>query len=249
LRRASNDWRLAVAERNGAEWGTPAAPARHALLRVEPSAYASTLAEREDLAGEPLLVDWAEQGRPLIARRREPCDQPGRVAAGIPLPPSHGKKRIALQVSTSAIRSVLPPPLLADAARAAPTAWRPAIDAIEDLCLRVGVDVRAFGALAWSSLTGLHYLSATSDLDLLFDLKEDTDVALLLDGLARIEAIAPMRLDGEVVRCESGAANWRELRSGAEEIVVKTIDGVALWPRPEFLLPRIVAPQDGRGAS
>lgn len=234
-----------MAERKSTQWGTPAAPLRHALLSVESAAYALMLAERADLAGEPLLVDWVELRRPLIARRREPCDRPGRVAAGIPLPPSQGKKRIALQLCPSAIRSIRPPPLLADAALAAPAAWHASIDAILELCLDLGAEVRAFGALAWSSLTGLHYLSATSDLDLLFDVGEDTDVAALLGGLARIEASAPMRLDGEIVRLERGAAaNWRELQSGAEDVVVKTVEEVALWPVRKFLFPRVAgAPQ------
>ena len=97
-----------------------------------------------------------------------------------------------------------------------------------------GVEARAFGALAWSSLTGLEYLSPTSDLDLLIAAHEDTDVAALLDGLARIEAGAPMRLDGEIIR--SGlAANWRELYAGADEVLVKTIDGVFMRPRAAVL--------------
>jgi len=215
-------------------WGTRLAPARHALLRVEPAAYALTLAGRAELAGEALLADWAALSRPLIARRRNNCDGAGLIAAGIPLPPAQGKKRIALQFDPGAILSIEPPPLLADAARAAPTGWRATIAAICDLCRRAGVEVRAFGALAWARLTDLEYLSASSDLDLLIAVHEDTDVAALLDGLARIEAGAPMRLDGEIIR--SGlAANWRELYAGADEVLVKTIDGVLMRPRAALL--------------
>jgi phosphoribosyl-dephospho-CoA transferase len=190
------------------------------------------LAGRADLAGEALLADWAAHGRPLIARRRTSCDGAGCIAAGIPLPPSHGKKRIALQLDPGAIRAVAPPPLLQDAAHAAPAGWRATIAAIVDLCQHVGVDARAFGALAWSSLTGLEYLSAASDLDLLFAVNEGPDVAALLGGLARIDARAPMRLDGEIIRLDLGvAANWRELNAGADEVLVKTVDGVFMRPR------------------
>jgi phosphoribosyl-dephospho-CoA transferase len=222
-----------VAGRAGC-WGTRLAPARHALLRVEPAAYALTLAGRAELAEEALLADWAALSRPLIARRRSECDVAGLIAAGIPLPPAQGKKRIALQVDPGAILSIEPPPLLADAARAAPARWQATIAAICDLCGHVGVEARAFGALAWARLTGLEYLSASSDLDLLIAAHEDTDVAALLDGLARIEAGAPMRLDGEIIR--SGlAANWRELYAGADEVLVKTIDGVFMRPRGALL--------------
>ncbi len=215
-------------------WGTRLAPARHALLRVDPAAYRAMLAARPELAGEALLADWAALCRPLIARRRSDCDSAGLIAAGIPLPPAQGKKRIALQFEPGAILSIEPPPLLADAACAAPAGWRATIAAICDLCRHVGVEVRAFGALAWASLTGLEYLSASSDLDLLIAAHEDTDVAVLLEGLARIEAGAPMRLDGEIIR--SGlAANWRELYAGADVVLVKTIDGVLMRPRAALL--------------
>jgi phosphoribosyl-dephospho-CoA transferase len=217
-------------------WGTASAPARHALLRIEPAAYASMLAGRAELAGEALLFDWASLSRPLIARRRGACDVAGFVAAGIPLPPAQGKKRVALQLDPAAILYVEPPPLLRDAACAAPAEWRAAIGAICDLCLRAGVDARAFGALAWASLTGLEYLSAASDLDLLFAVNEDADVPALLGGLGRIEAGAPMCLDGEIIRLDLGmAANWRELYAGAGEVLIKTIDGVELRPRGVML--------------
>jgi phosphoribosyl-dephospho-CoA transferase len=236
-----------------AEWGTASAPARHALLRVAPEAYALTLAARPDLAAEPLLREWAERGRPLVARRRGPCDAPGRVAAGIPLPPSHGKKRIAVQLSPGEIESVEPPPLLIAAARCAPAGWGATIDAIlalSALSARVGVDVRAFGGLGWSALTGLQYLSESSDLDLLFPIESGTRTRVLLDGLARIEAFAPMRFDGELVRLDAGlAANWRELFAGAGEVLVKTIDGVALWPARAFLFAGETGAQNGRAAS
>jgi phosphoribosyl-dephospho-CoA transferase len=218
------------------EWGTPAFPVRHALLRVGPQAYRLALDARPDLASETLLFDWAALSRPLIARRRGPRDVAGLTPAGIPLPPSHGKKRIALQLAPGAILAVEPPPLLAVCAHAAPAAWLPAIEAIVELGARAGVEVRIFGALAWSALTGLAYLSASSDLDLLLQLTARTNARALLEGLARVEADAPMRLDGELVRQDIGAAaNWREFAAGANEVLVKSVAGVALRAADAFL--------------
>jgi phosphoribosyl-dephospho-CoA transferase len=217
-------------------WGAPALPARHALLRIDPQVYHLALDERPDLAFEPLLRDWAALSRPLVARRRGPCDAAGFVPAAIPLPPSHGKKRIALRFANAAILAVEPPPLLSACTHAAPAAWRPAIDSIVELAGRVGVEPRVFGALAWTALTGLAYLSASSDLDLLFPLTARANAAGFLEGLARIEASAPMRLDGELIRQDLGAAaNWRELAAGADEVLVKSIAGVALTPSHAFL--------------
>jgi phosphoribosyl-dephospho-CoA transferase len=209
------------------------------LLIVDPEAYALALAARPELCGEPLVGAWAERGFPLIARHRGPCDRPGLIAAGLPLPPPHGKRRIALALAPAAIREVAPPPLLRAAASCAPAPWRAAIDAILDLGRRAGVEIRTFGGLAWSALTGLEYLSASSDLDLLLVVEGDADVPALLEGLARIAARAPMRLDGEIVRQDRTggfAAHWREVAGGGE-VLVKTIDGVALRPAQEFLSP------------
>ncbi len=234
------------------ELGTPAPPARHALLRVDPQAYRSALDQRPELACEALLGDWAALSRPLIARRRDRSDADGLIPAAIPLPPSHGKRRIALQLAPRAILAVEPPPLLPACAHAAPADWLPAIEAIAELSARVAVEVRVFGALAWSALTGLAYLSALSDLDLLFPLTARTDARALLEGLARIDAGAPMRLDGELIRQDlGGAANWRELFAGAGEVLVKSIAGVALLQADAFLFHdscRIEAP-DWRAAS
>ena len=43
-----------------------------------------------------------------------------------------------------------------------------------------------------------------------------------------------MRLDGELVRDDGAAVNWRELQAGAREILVKTVGGVALIERQHF---------------
>src|ERR1700689_994598 len=66
---------------------------RHQLVRVYPAAWESLLRARADLAGEPLLQDWARQGWPLIGRGPGPLDGEG-VLLGLPLPPSSGKRRV-----------------------------------------------------------------------------------------------------------------------------------------------------------
>jgi phosphoribosyl-dephospho-CoA transferase len=155
---------------------------------------------------------------------------------GIALPPSHGKKRIALQLAPAAVRTLEPPPLLGACADAVPAAWRATIEAIVELCVRVGVEVRAFGAVAWSALTGLDYFSPSSDLDLLFPLTPQTCVQALLDGLALIESGASMLLDGEIIRADQGGAvHWRELSAGSDEVLIKSIAGVAIGRRDAFL--------------
>lgn len=219
-----------------AAFGAPPAPARHALLRVRPQGYARAL-DRLGERPEPIVAEWARQGRPLIARRRGPCDVAPLIAAGLPLPPQFGKRRIALSLEAGALEATLPPPLLLACAPVAPQDWRATIGAIDDLAARAGVEARCFGSLAWAALTGLAYLGRGSDLDLLVLIDARSDAALLLVGLKEIAGAAPIRLDGEIIRPDGRAAHWRELCSDAAEILVKSQEGAALMSREAFLEP------------
>jgi phosphoribosyl-dephospho-CoA transferase len=158
------------------------------------------------------------------------------VALGLPLPPSAGKRRLSFLMQPEDIVSTTPPPTLRTAGGLAPRAWRPTLDAVDALASRHSVQARVFGSLAWRALTGLDYLTDRSDLDLLLYVHRDTDLRRLTAELAEIEAAAPMRLDGELVRDDAAAVNWRELHAGAREILVKTVGGVALVDTSFFLL-------------
>ncbi len=211
---------------------------RHDLVRVDPAAWRAWLRDRpaeaaELLLADPLLAKWADRGWPFVARRPAPGEAPELVPLGLPLPPSHGKRRLALLLQPSAVLSRSPPPLLRGTS--APAAWRPTLERVAVLCDCHGVTPRLFGSLAWAALTGLDYLSASSDLDLLVPLPGDGSIAALTQGLAEVELDAPMRLDGEVIRDDGAAVHWRELHGGADALLVKTLHGVALRDRSWFL--------------
>lgn len=207
--------------------------ARHDLVRVAPASWPAILAGCPPLRNEPLLADWAERNRPLMVRRAG-CDEhrsASLVPLGLALPPAQGKRRIAVQLPAVAIRDVSPPPRLADLVSSAPVAWLATIDRL----LQLDAGVRAYGSLAWQHATGLAYLCATSDLDLLWRPVTGFSCEALLVGIAAIERQAPMRIDGEVVAADGGAVHWRELHSGAAEVVVKRLDGVVVLPRRTFM--------------
>jgi phosphoribosyl-dephospho-CoA transferase len=211
---------------------------RHDLVYLGSVAWQSLLATRSDLAAEPLVARWVEpwvdNGWPLIGRRAMPHEVHG-VALGLPLPPFAGKRRFSFLVPPEAIVSTAPPPALSFAGRVAPRAWRSTLDALDELAARRCVEARVFGSLAWRALTGLDYLADRSDLDLLLHVRRDADLPRLCADLAVIEATAPMRLDVEFIREDGAAVNWRELNTGAREILVKTIGGVALLDSRLFL--------------
>lgn len=200
---------------------------RHQIVRLHPSAWPALLDTCSDPKTNLAIIDWALEGRPMIARRRLCSDAAGDVPLGLPLPPVMGKQRLAFAVAADAVLSTERPPLLADAITAAPIEWRPTLAALIEIDRRV----RCFGGLAWQYLTGMAYLSATSDIDLLWHVATAEGADRLVEAIASIDAAAPMRLDGEIVTLGGLAIQWREWASGAPELLVKTAVGSQMRPR------------------
>jgi phosphoribosyl-dephospho-CoA transferase len=207
---------------------------------ISPRGWRSLFAARRDLAAEPLVARWPDSGWPTIRRRAMPGETSG-VALGLPLPPSAGKKRLSFLLQPGDIVSTARPPSLKAARASAPRAWRPTLDRLGELALRHSVEARVFGSLAWRTLTGLHYVTGRSDLDLLLDVRRDTDLDRLAADIAVVEADAPMRLDGELMRSDGVAVNWREFHTGASEVLVKSIDRFGLLDRRHYILGKTVS--------
>ena len=208
-------------------------PRRHDLVFVRPTAWRSFLETRGELADDPLVDGWIKRGWPLIARCLA-ADEGHGVPLGLPLPPSAGKRRIGLLMDPAGIRSVARPPLLSAAFCVAPAAWIPTLRTLDHVATRLGVEARVFGSLAWCLLTGLNYLTARSDLDFTLSLPHPRDFAELMSELGSIDSAAPMRLDGEIVRGDGAGVHWRELHSGAREVLAKTVGGPTLLNSAEF---------------
>lgn len=204
---------------------------RHDLFRVDPSAWSRVVAARADLVGLPWVADWAASGWPLIVRRPGCSDPALLVSLGLPLPPSAGKLRLSFAFPAEVLEAAELPPLMTQAAGAAPPAWRDTLDRL----IALDPGVRVFGALAWQAMTGLAYLGPASDIDLIWALPSPAQVPWLLAEIGAIDAAAPMRLDGEVIRADGAAVNWRELAAGVEQVMVKRLADVSLQPRAAFL--------------
>jgi len=189
---------------------------------------------RGDLATDALVARWSKMRWPTIRCRALPGEANG-IAVGLPLPPSAGKRRISLLVDSDHVTSVARPPLLRQARAYAPRNWWPTLDRLDALARRHAVDARVFGSLAWQSLTGLDYVTTGSDLDVLFEFRNETDVDCFVVDVAAIEADAPMRLDGELIDAGGAAVNWREFHGGASELMVKSIERVVLLGRHQFI--------------
>lgn len=189
---------------------------RQSLVTIDPAIWPQIIAGQD----QEVLQDWAARGWPAIVRRPNCVDSGDAVPVGVPLPPSQGKARVALSVPRSAILSSSPPPLLSDAARAAPIDWQPTIAAL----LIALPTLRCFGSLAWQHLTGLAYISDTSDLDLFAECRNAAEADAVATALQAIAPTSRPGLDGELASPHGAAVQWREWGSGAAMVVVKSND-------------------------
>ncbi|NLS16281.1 malonate decarboxylase holo-[acyl-carrier-protein] synthase [Rhizobium sp. P40RR-XXII] len=204
-----------------------AALRRHDLAYVCSEAWPGLLHSQIEAQIEPDLLAWAALGRPAIFRRRTCSDPKDTLPLGLPLPPDMGRKRLALACPPAAVIRAAPPPLLRDVLFAAPARWRPTIGAL----LEADASCRCFGSLAWQYLTGLSYLTGTSDLDLLVACRSSMDATRMTALLNDIAVHAPMRIDAELITPSGTAVQWREWLSGNPEILIKSHTGSALIAR------------------
>lgn len=207
---------------------------RHDLLRPGPAAWDAALRRRPELADAPLVADWPGRGWPVIVRRRMAGDSADDVPAALSLPPSHGKRRIALSFPPEAALTVLQPILLRDAASTAPAAWQKVIAALVAFGEDAGLTPCVFGALLWEHATGLSYLTAGSDLDMLWHVPDETAAGSLTRTLLRLDALGPVRLDGELVLPDGAGVNWRELAQAegpGATVLAKAMHGVEARPK------------------
>ena len=207
---------------------------RHDLLRVEPRVWSQVLSTRPQLAAIPQVAQWATRGWPLIVRRHIQGDDPAMIPVGLPLPPANGKLRLTAQISPKDVSERLLPLTLRRVREETPLSWRATVDALLELADQTGVEPCVFGSLLWQRFTGLAYLSAGSDLDLLWPTADPETTAQLVRGLAGIEQNSPVRFDGEILLPDGGGVQWREWQGSAVEVLVKTGAGVRLCAKRDL---------------
>jgi len=157
---------------------------------------------------------WAGAGRPAIVRRADADAAEHEVCLGIALPPdpeSGVKTRIPLRAHATDIVRLAPPLSLDTVAGIFHGARRLRLQSLACEAADCGVLLRVFGSVALQVLTGERYLTATSDIDLLF---APTDYDQLERGLALLDAYGhALPLDGEIVFPSGEAVAWKEWRN------------------------------------
>jgi phosphoribosyl-dephospho-CoA transferase len=208
----------------------PASVVRHDLVWLDPVRESEFEVEgRHRLA----VSGWVAAGWPAVATRRGDGARDGMVWLGIPLPPSRGTIRIALRAPADAVLRVQPALRLAEVIGSAPAERRAALADLHAAAGEAGTLLRVHGSLAWQHLTGEPYMTADSDLDLLLEAESRWQLSAALRMLQLWEKRTGLVADAEI-RLPVGGVAWRELASGAAQLLVKQEQGVAMVARGEL---------------
>jgi hypothetical protein len=96
----------------------------------------------------------------------------------------------------------------------------------------IGCIVRLIGSRMWEAITGTPYTNASSDLDLVIDLATSDAADPACEFLGSFTS--PIRLDAELSFPGRKEVHWKEWKSAADPLLVKSLDAVALVPRAEL---------------
>jgi phosphoribosyl-dephospho-CoA transferase len=206
-------------------------PRRHDLVWLDPEAPARFELSTDD---RPLVADWLQAERPLVAGRREPGDT--RLRMGFTVPGLGARRRVGVLAPLDTLVRHAPPPLLAELIEAAPISWRTTlIDLATDMAA-AGHTIRAYGSLVNQHLSGQPCLRPDSDLDVLVDCANRAQAIDALHVLARFSDGHP-RIDGEL-RMAGWAVAWRELAGALgtkRSVLTKSDIAVRLMAVDDFL--------------
>lgn len=208
-------------------------PARHDLVWLA----ADAPWQARTPGAQARLRDWFAAGHPAIVARGDRSDDAQMLRLGVPLPPAEGKQRLSLSAERGAVLRQRAPLTLDEvcAQVQAPPDWQLPMRNLQTLSATHGLTPRVFGAFAWQALTGLPYVHAGSDIDLLWQLPSPAQAGALLADLARWEQRHGRRVDGEVLLPDGSAVSWRELAGDSAQLLVKALRDCRLQPRAALL--------------
>lgn len=154
---------------------------------------------------------WSQADWPVIARRADADADNDEVCLGLAMPPQPGcgsKPRISLRVGKTDVVRVLPPVALESLTAVIPKKWRAAYALLLQDASASQLSFQAFGSVALQAVTGLAYITPSSDIDLLF---YPTRRSQLRQALSLLEKHAVhLPIDGEFVFPTGDAVSWKE---------------------------------------
>ncbi len=181
---------------------------RHQLVYVNP-----------ELCGglDETVSGWSASGFPGIVRR--PCfSENGNICLGIPLPPSRGKLRLSCEVTGDAVEKITPPPELRNCAAAFPENKREGLNALLEIA---PFQTHVVGSLAWESITGITYLTESSDIDLLFMPSNKDEFYKIDKTLENWRERFKIKCDIEIMFPNGNGFLWKEYKQSPRKFLVK----------------------------
>ena len=181
------------------------------------------------------LDGWRDGGWPAVVRRAEVDLGAHEIAIGFALP---GKQRVGCRVEFCDVNRRTRALPLVGALDAVPPAWREPLAALERQAADAGLGLAVYGSVALQALTGMQYVTAASDIDLLLRPLTRKQLMNGLDVLAAHANVLP--LDGEVVFPDGRAVAWKELRAAFDSapgarVLAKSLERVMLVAPGELL--------------
>lgn len=205
---------------------------RHDLCWIDPDAAWEAMQP----GSRPRLAAWLQARLPLVVARRDPAVDGDALRLGVPLPLIEQRQRLGVRVAPGGVQRHAAPPSLEDVTAGAPHSHRAALRALHDYLQALPCEPRVFGSFAWQYLTGLAYVHAGSDLDLLWEATDEVQADHICRAVTAWEGTPSvngqgLRVDGELRFPGGRAVNWREYASGADRLLVKADAGCWLASR------------------
>lgn len=211
---------------------------RHSLVWLHAAGWRAVLEQTPDPYREEIMR-WRDADWPLTVRRQDAKQIDDKLYLGIALPPRDDEKiRLPFRVAINTIaRSDTALPLM-KVVPSLPLDWQDAVSRLNRAADEMGVSVGVYGSAALQSITGLTYLHAASDIDVLLQ----PSTTQQLDECVRLfrEFELQLPLDGEIVFDTNTAVAAREWcgaarHDGGFRVLIKRPDGVALMRKDALI--------------
>jgi phosphoribosyl-dephospho-CoA transferase len=167
-----------------------------------------------------ILRDWVGRGLPLIVRR--PClsEDKSSVFAGLALPPTPSKRRLAFCLPVSFLSKFSEPPFWQDCLSPTSPDINAIVEPIQHAATVSELSLQAFGSYAWQHHTGLPYVTEQSDVDLLVPIDSKLRWRTFQRSMEGVSQSFP-KIDLEIVINRNASFNWWEFNATGKRMLFK----------------------------
>ena len=208
---------------------------RHRRIWIKPEASNSIQFQGEYSHDVKQYVsDWLFEKKPLIGRSRNQFDTKNCEFIPVGLMTYHPdgtKCRVSLLINSNFVLKIEDPLLLSEAMNVLPLNLYLTVNNFFDQFSNLPIIVRVYGSIMWSYEGNISRLNPNSDIDLLIQVTNSCDVDALADRLLKFSHLSKIFLDGEFEFKNVVFVSWRELTSGAKDLLAKTDSGPKLVTR------------------